>query len=294
MKILVTGRDGQLARSLGERGRSFEKLDLTFLGRPEIDFASPGGISAAIEAARPDVVINAAAYTDVDRAEEEAETAFCINADAAGEMAEAAAKVGASIIQISTDYVFDGAADRPYRENDATRPLNVYGDSKLAGEERVRAANPRHVILRTSWVVSPFGRNFVKTMVTAAQSRDRLTVVDDQRGRPTSALDLADAILAIVASWTRREQRGLGATYHVAGSGETSWFGLASEVMDECRRRGAPAAEVSPIPSSEWPTRAARPLYSVLDSSRFEQEFGTRLPRWQESVRAIVGRLVAG
>lgn len=293
MRILVTGREGQLARSLKERAQGLSGIDLAFVGRPEVDLAIPGALAAAIADGQPDAVINAAAYTDVDGAEDERDVAFRLNADAAGEAADAAAAIGAPIIHISTDYVFDGRADRPYREDDPVDPVNAYGASKAAGEERVRSVNPRHLIIRTSWVVSPFGRNFVKTMVNAARTRDVLRVVDDQRGRPTSALDLAEAVLAVVQRWSGGDELGLGATYHVAGSGETSWCGLAREVMDECRRLGAPAAEVQPIASSEWPTRAVRPAYSVLDCSRFEAQFSHSLPDWRTSAPEIVRRLVS-
>jgi dTDP-4-dehydrorhamnose reductase len=287
VKLLVTGRCGQLARSIEERSADYPELEVHFTSRPEFDLAVPDSIAGAIEAGRPDVVINAAAYTNVDKAEQEPELAHRINADAAAEAAEASASVGATIVQLSTDYVFDGRLDRPYREDDPVHPLNVYGASKAAGEDRVRAANPRHLILRTSWVVSPFGRNFVKTMVEAARTRDRLTVVDDQRGKPTSALDLADAILTISGSFDHY------GTYHLAAADEASWFDLACAVMERCRELGAPAAAVEPVPSSDWPTAAVRPANSVLDCSRIEQ-LGIRLPQWQSSVRQIVDRLAAG
>ena len=292
MKVLVTGRHGQLAQSLNERGSDHPQLELLFAARPDTDLSIPGSVAAAIAAARPDVVINAAAYTDVDRAEDEPEFAHRINADGAGEAARAAADIGAPIIQLSTDYVFDGKKTEPYVEADPTNPQNVYGASKLAGEERVRSANARHLILRTSWVVSPFGRNFVKTMIDAARSRDVLTVVDDQHGRPTSALDLADALFTIIHQWSVGGEGGLGRTYHIAGTGQASWFDLAGEIMNESRRLGGPSAEIRPIPSSDWSVRAQRPLNSVLDTSRFEQDFHTALPSWRRSLPAIVGRII--
>ncbi|HEX4762630.1 MAG TPA: dTDP-4-dehydrorhamnose reductase [Sphingomicrobium sp.] len=293
MKALVTGRHGQLARSLGERSANHPSIELEFAGRPEIDLAVEGSAAAAIARLRPNVVINAAAYTAVDQAEDEPELAMRINAQGAREVAEAADSIGAPIIQVSTDYVFDGTSERAYREDDETGPISVYGASKLRGEEAAREANPRHLIVRTSWVVSPFGRNFVRTMVEAARSREVLNVVDDQRGRPTSALDLADALLAILDRWAAGDMVGQGRTYHVANAGEASWFELAREIMDECRRVGAPAAEVRPIASSEWPTKAERPRNSVLDCSRFEEEFRWEMPDWRPSVRAIVRRLAA-
>ena len=293
MKALVTGRHGQLARSLGERSANHPSIELEFAGRPEIDLAVEGSAAAAIARLRPNVVINAAAYTAVDQAEDEPELAMRINAQGAREVAEAADSIGAPIIQVSTDYVFDGTSERAYREDDETGPISVYGASKLRGEEAAREANPRHLIVRTSWVASPFGRNFVRTMVEAARSREVLNVVDDQRGRPTSALDLADALLAILDRWAAGDMVGQGRTYHVANAGEASWFELAREIMDECRRIGAPAAEVRPIASSEWPTKAERPRNSVLDCSRFEEEFRWEMPDWRPSVRVIVRRLAA-
>ena len=293
MRVLVTGRDGQLARSLAERSTNHPAIELQFVGRPEVDLAVEGSAAATVARLRPDAVINAAAYTAVDQAENEPELAMRINGQGAREVAQAAAAIAAPVIQMSTDYVFDGVLDRGYRENDKTGPINVYGASKLRGEEAVREANPRHLVVRTSWVVSPFGRNFVRTMVEAARSRDVLNVVDDQRGRPTSAFDLADALLGILDGWAAGDMVGQGRTYHVANAGEATWFELAQEIMDECRRIGAPAAEVRPVASSEWPTLARRPHNSVLDCSQFEQEFGWQMPDWRSSIRAIVRRLAA-
>ena len=294
MKVLVTGRDGQVAQSLNELKKDHPHLELLFAARPDTDLSISGSIAEAIETVRPEVVINAAAYTDVDRAEDEPELAWRVNAAAAGEAALAASAVGARIIQLSTDYVFDGKKSEPYVETDPTNPQNVYGASKLGGEERVRSANSRHLILRTSWVVSPFGRNFVKTIIGAAASRDVLAVVEDQRGRPTSALDLARALVGIVDRWHGGDDVGLGATYHVAGSDEASWFDLAAATMEECRRLGAPAAEIRPIGTSEWPTRASRPRNSVLDCSRCERDFGFQLRPWREWLSAIVQRILRG
>jgi dTDP-4-dehydrorhamnose reductase len=287
MRVLLTGRDGQVARSLLEKAESLPDMELIPAGRPEVDLADPGSVARVIRAVSPDLVINAAAYTAVDQAEDEPELAFRINAEAAGEAAAAARAVNAAILQLSTDYVFDGQARVPYKEDAATNPLSVYGASKLAGEEAVRAANPDHLILRTAWVYSPFGRNFVRTMVAAARDRDSLNVVDDQHGSPTSALDLADAILAIAANWPLDS----GRIYHLAGSGSASWFGLASETMANCRRLGLPAADVKPIATADWPTKAARPPYAVLDCAAIERDLGIRLPDWRQSVAATVERL---
>jgi len=286
MKVLVLGREGQLALSLAERAPEYPGLDLIFTSRADADLSSSGSAATAIAEASPDLVINAAAYTAVDKAEEEPALAFRINGEGAGEAAAAARQAGAPIIHISTDYVFDGAAPEPYTEDAEPNPLSVYGRSKLAGEDAVRAANPDHLILRTAWVYSPFGRNFVRTMAAAAQTRDRVDVVADQHGSPTAALDLADAILRIA------ERRDFsGTTYHLAGSGSASWFDLASEVMANCRRLGLPSAEVQPIAAADWPTRAVRPAYAVLDSGRIHRELGIRLPDWRKSVAATAERL---
>lgn len=292
MKLLVTGRAGQLARSLAHRAAGRADLELRFAARPEVDLAQPGSIAAAIRGNRPDVVINAAAYTAVDDAEDQPGLAHRINADAAGEVAEASADLGAAVVQISTDYVFGGGRnDKPYREGDPVQPLGVYGRSKLAGEELVRAANPRHAILRTAWLHSPFGRNFAKSMIAAAQARPVLTVVDDQHGSPTSALDLADAVLTLVERWRGGAEPAGGVAYHVAGSGVTSWCGLAEAVMAECRELGLPAAEIRPIRTEEWPTRAERPRYSALDSGKFAAEIGFTMPDWRASVGSVVRQL---
>jgi dTDP-4-dehydrorhamnose reductase len=291
MKVLVTGREGQLARSLAERAASREGIELVAIGRPELDLEVAGSSARAIADVSPDVVINAAAYTAVDHAEDEPARAFRINADAAGEVAEGARKAGAAIIQMSTDYVFDGRSAVPYSENSATNPINVYGRSKLAGEEHVRAANPDHLIVRTSWVYSPFGRNFVKSIMAAAQDRDVLTVVDDQRGCPSSALDVAEIILTVVDRWRQGERVGRGETYHLAGSGSTSWCGFAQAIMEHCGALGLPTAEVRPIRTEDWPTKAVRPQNSTLHCKKFARDFGHALPQWRDSLRAVIERI---
>ena len=291
MRILVTGREGQVARSLAERAAAHPDLELVATSRAEADLSSSGSVAAVIAALQPDLVINAAAYTAVDQAEEEPALAFRINAEGAGEAAAAARAVGAAFIQLSTDYVFDGEAAGPYGEEAPTNPLSVYGRSKLAGEEAVRAANPAHLILRTAWVYSPFGRNFLKSMVAAAGIKDVLTVVDDQLGTPTSALDLADGILSIALAWQAEPAQGRGKVYHLAGPEQVSWCAFAGIIMDECRRLGLPAAEVKPISTADWPTAARRPRNSALDSANFARDFGFALPELRPSVRTVVERL---
>ena len=287
--MLVTGRHGQLAQSLAERGGS----DVSLLGRPELDLAVSGSASAALRAARPDLIVNAAAFTAVDLAEADETLAARINADAAGEIAIAARDLGVPLIHISTDYVFDGTATVPLPETAQTAPINAYGRSKLAGEIAVRAATDDHLILRTSWLVSPFGGNFVRTMVDLGQQRDTLSVVADQYGNPTSALDLADAILAIAAQLQAGDRTGLGQIYHVAGTGIANWFDVAVAVQDELARLGRKSATVTPISTADWPTPARRPAYSALDCSKFARDFGVAMPDWRASLPPIVARLVA-
>ena len=293
MKVLVIGSRGQVARSLVERAQGKPGIELAAIGRPDLDLEVPGSATRIIAVVAPDAVINAAAYTAVDEAEDEPERAFRINAEAAGEIASATAGK-ARLIHLSTDYVFDGRADGPYAEDAETNPLNVYGRSKLAGEANVGSANPEHLIVRTSWVYSPFGRNFVATMMAAAERNDRLTVVDDQRGCPTSAADLADGLIRIIDGWSAGNRVGLGKTYHLAGTGATSWCAFAQAIMDERRGRGLKAAAVDPIASSEWPTRAERPRNAILDCSSILREFGFAMPEWRSSLAAVVGRLAEG
>ncbi|MGZ8998671.1 MAG: dTDP-4-dehydrorhamnose reductase [Allosphingosinicella sp.] len=291
MRVFVTGKEGQLVRSLVERARQVEGLDIVAAGRPEFDMEDPGAIARAIDQASPDAVINAAAYTAVDRAEDEPERAFRINAYAAGEAATAAHRAGVPIIQVSTDYVFDGQGSGPYHEDSATAPIGTYGRSKLAGEELVRAGADNHLILRTAWVYSPFGSNFLKTMMALAERNPVVKVVADQRGNPSSALDLADGLISILQRWRGGERIGVGRTYHLAGTGDTSWADFARAVFDECRELGLPFAEVEPIASADWPTKAIRPANSTLDSSRFRTDFDFEMPHWRRSSAAIVRRL---
>lgn len=286
MKVLVIGRSGQLARSIAERWPEAD-VAVEVAGRPEIDLEREGEAEAAIAARAPDLVVNAAAYTAVDAAEGEPERAFRVNAEAAGEVARAARSAGARLIHLSTDYVFDGSLSESHGEGSPTAPRSAYGRSKLAGEDSVRSAGGDHLIVRTAWVYSPFGRNFVKTMVTAARDRDSLRVVADQLGNPTSALDLADGLLAAARDWH-------AGTYHLAGTGTTSWFGLAEAVMDECRRLALPAARVEPIATADWPTPAERPANSVLDCSRFKRDFGFSMPHWRRSLAPVVERIGTG
>lgn len=289
MKILVTGREGQVARSIAER---FSGHELVFTTRDMLDLADPASIERTVAAVSPELVISAGAYTAVDRAEQEPELAMAINGHAPGVLAAAAARVGAPILHISTDYVFDGSLDRPWVEDDSVAPLGVYGATKLAGEAAVIASGARHAILRTAWVYSPFGNNFVRTMLRLAETRDALSVVEDQFGCPTSAHDIADGLSAVVQQW---QQGGGGeGIYHLAGTGETHWADFARAIFAASAARGGHSADVTGIPTSAYPTPAQRPANSRLDCTRFAQTFGYRAPDWRESVVAVVDRLVDG
>jgi len=290
-RMVVTGREGQVVLSLLERGAKDGRFEVIALGRPELDLSAPETIEAALQKTRPDVIVSAAAYTAVDQAEGDEEAATVINGVAAGKIAEAAAALGVPVIHISTDYVFDGSKVAPYVESDPVAPIGAYGRSKLAGENAVTAATPNHAILRTAWVYSPFGKNFLKTMLKLAETRDSLNVVDDQVGNPTSALDIADAVLVIAANLVDSDDPALRGTFHMTGTGEGSWADFAIEIFALSAGMGGPTAEVGRIPSSAYPTPAKRPANSRLDCSLLEARHGTRLPDWKQSTSIIVERL---
>jgi dTDP-4-dehydrorhamnose reductase len=291
MRIAVTGRHGQLALSLLERASLHADLEVVALGRPGLDLALPETVAPALASAAPDAVVSAAAYTGVDAAEDDRETAFAVNSRGAAAVAAGAAALDIPVIHLSTDYVFDGSKSSPYLESDAPHPLGVYGESKLRGEEMVASANSRYLILRTAWVYAPFGHNFVATMLKLALTRDEVAVVSDQWGCPSSALDLADGVIAA----TRALVAGSAppGVYHLAGSGETNWSGFAREVFELSRAQGGPFARVREIPSAEYPHKAHRPANSRLDCRRFAAAFDWRMPEWQVSLATVVRRLVA-
>jgi dTDP-4-dehydrorhamnose reductase len=285
MRLLVFGETGQVARELARagaaRGHAVEAL-----GRGRADLADADACAAAIAGAQADVVINAAAYTAVDRAESEPDLAYAVNGAAPGAMALACAARGLPLLHVSTDYVFDGTPGRPWTEDDPTAPLGAYGASKLMGEQAVAEAGGDHVILRTAWVFSAHGGNFVKTMLRLGAERDRLRVVDDQVGSPTPARAIADALVTIAEAWSAG--RGVSGVFHFAGRPAVSWCGFARAIFEE---RGGPAPEVEAIPSSEYPTPARRPLNSVLDCRRITVEYGIGQPDWRAGLRAVLAEL---
>ena len=293
MLILVTGREGQVVRSLVERCRGTEHSVIA-LGRPELDLAAdPSSIVDAIKAARPDAIVSAAAYTAVDKAETDRDLAFAVNERGAGALARAATELGVPLVHLSTDYVFDGARASPYAEGDPTGPTGVYGASKLAGEKAVLAAQPNAAALRTAWVYSPFGANFVKTMLRLAADRDEIGVVADQRGNPTSALDIADGVLAVTEVLVRSDHPKLRGIFHMTAEGEASWAEFAEAIFAASAALGGPSAKVKAITTAQFPTPARRPANSRLDSTKLLQAYGIRLPAWQGSVRKVVSRLLA-
>lgn len=292
MRLVVTGREGQVVRSLMERAAD-TAVEVVSVGRPELDLAGDAAaIGAAIECARPDAIVSAAAYTQVDRAETDQDAAFAINAEGARAVAEAAARLSVPLIHLSTDYVFDGTSPSPYRETDDTGPTGVYGKSKLAGEQAVLEAHGNSVILRTAWVYSPFGANFVKTMLRLAGERDEISVVADQRGNPTSALDIADGILKVASNLHASPSEELRGIFHMTGQGSATWADFAETIFDFSAALGGPSAAVRPIGSADYPTPARRPQNSKLDSSKLEQIHGVTLPVWQASTKDVVQRLV--
>lgn len=293
MRLLVTGKSGQVVSALIERGVA-AAVDIVAVGRPEFDLANAEAGLSALADARPDVIVSAAAYTAVDKAESDQQAAEAINATGPSAIAGLAARIGVPIVHLSTDYVFDGSKTAPYLETDPTDPLGVYGRTKLAGEEAVTAAGPNHAILRTAWVYSPFGSNFLKTMLRVGAERAELRVVDDQVGNPTSALDIADAVLTVARNlYERPDDASLRGVFHMTGSGEASWADFATEIFAISEELGGPAAKVARITTADYPTPARRPANSRLSTTRLQQVHGVVMPAWQTSTRAAVARLLA-
>jgi dTDP-4-dehydrorhamnose reductase len=290
MRIAVTGLRGQVATSLIERAGA--GVEIVALGRPAFDLEDRGAVIAGLERARPEAVVNAAAYTAVDKAETEEAVAVRVNGEGAGHVAEAAARLGVPLLHLSTDYVFDGALPRPYREEDPTGPAGAYGRSKLIGEQRVAERCPNSVILRTAWVYSASGANFVRTMLRLNETRDEVGVVADQIGNPTSALDIADAVLAIAARVKDDLSPALRGVFHMTGSGEASWADFADAIFCEAAARGRRSTRVKRITSADYPTLARRPANSRLDNEKLSRVYGLRLPEWRASLTVCCERLL--
>lgn len=283
MNILLVGRTGQVGQAL--QRLFLDHHHLVALGRDDLDLTDRGAINAIIEETDPDVVINAAAYTAVDRAESEPALARAINTTAPRWIADAAAAAGAWIIHYSTDYVFDGGGERPYKESDPTHPLGVYGKTKWAGEEAVRRANPEHLILRTSWVYTWYGQNFLLTMLRLARERSRLEVVDDQIGSPTYAEDLAAMTVQITEKIEWDELYSVAGTYHLTNQGHTTWCDFARQIFTLA---GVEGVDVEGIRSEAYPTPAPRPRYSVLDGDRLKRVFDLEMPDWESGLRRCI------
>jgi dTDP-4-dehydrorhamnose reductase len=293
MRLFVIGGEGQVARSLREAASRSDNIVFGFGARPDLDLLRPASIAKALADFRPDLVVNPAAYTTVDKAESEPDLAFALNRDGARAVAAAAADRGVPVIHLSTDYVFDGKKKEPYCETDPVGPQGVYGWSKLKGELAVAEVNPRHIVLRTAWVYAPFGSNFVRTMLRLAAERDRLRVVDDQSGCPTYAPDIAGAIIAIAQKWA---DSGWHAAYagvtHIAGPDVRTWCGFAREIVQGAAERGGRLIPVDPISTSDYPTPATRPANSCLSSDRLKTVFGLRIQPLKSSLADCLDRLL--
>jgi dTDP-4-dehydrorhamnose reductase len=286
MKILITGANGQLGNEIRELATEYPQFDFRHTDIAELDITNSADVDAYFGLHRPDAIINCAAYTAVDKAETDAETAFLVNATASGNLARAARANGCFVVHVSTDYVYDGRNYRPYTETDAVNPVSVYGKSKLAGEQQVLQSGARAIVIRTSWLYSAFGNNFVKTMIKYGRERDALNVVFDQAGTPTYARDLAKAILDILPQAIASGDTGI---FHYSNEGVTSWYDFAKAIHE----LAGISCSVSPIATKDYPTPAQRPFFSVLDKSLIRKSFAIEIPYWRDSLKDCIKRLVA-
>jgi dTDP-4-dehydrorhamnose reductase len=290
--ILVMGKSGQLARSLNDWAVQ-KNIPMVLAGRPEFNLENAYEVDHIVKTVRPKVIVNAAAYTAVDRAEEEAEQAFRVNRAGAEHLACVAEHKRVPLIHVSTDYVFDGAKQTPYVEDDSTAPLNVYGRSKLEGELGVLAFYPAAIVIRSSWIYGPYGHNFLRTMLRLAQTQSAVKIVDDQRGTPTSSRQLAAGIMRMIERLDSKPSTEVGGIYHLTNQGETTWYGFAVEIFRALSRRGFTVPKLWPIESCDYPTRAHRPHNSCLNSGKIERVFGIRLGPWREAMEACLDELVS-
>lgn len=290
--ILIAGRSGRVAHDLIEQAGRLG-LPVKAVGRPDLDLEDRDSIARVLAAERPRAIVNAAGQVAVDEAEHDPARAFAINCDGAAHLAAAAAAAGIPVIHLSSDYVFDGAKMAPYREDDAIAPLSVYGRSKAAGEEAVRAAHPRAIVVRTSWVFGPHGKNFLTTMLALAARQEVVRVVADQHGTPTAGAELARALLEMTELVAAAPGAASPGIYHVAGAGETTWLGFAEAIFSGWARRGHRVPTIQAISLSDWPGPARRPRDSRLDCSKVARTFGIRLPAWQVSLEHCLDRVAA-
>jgi len=290
-RFLVTGRKGQLVSSILARGAGLKDVEIVALGRPALDLSLAETLEPSIRAQNPDAIISAAAYTAVDRAETEESLAIQINAVAPGIIAGIAAKLDIPVIHISTDYVFDGSKTSPYVETDPVGPLGVYGRTKLNGEKSVASETDNYVILRTAWVYSPFGNNFLKTMLRLADTRNEVSVVDDQFGTPTSAFDIADGVIAVARNVLASRSPELRGVFHMSNSGKASWADFATAIFDASERSGGKSAIVRRIETKDYPTVAIRPRNSQLDCTKLSQIHSVTLAPWQSSLKSVMATL---
>jgi dTDP-4-dehydrorhamnose reductase len=298
LKILLLGKNGQvgweLQRSLAPLGQvlALDRHSTDFCG----DLSHPERLAQTVRDWRPDVIVNAAAHTAVDKAESEPELARCLNATAPAALAQAAAAIGAWLVHYSTDYVFNGQGEQAWRESDATGPLSVYGQTKLEGEQAIVASGCKHLIFRTSWVYAARGGNFAKTMLRLAGERERLTVIDDQHGAPTGADLIADVTAHALVHAMIDPAAGLSGIYHLVAAGETSWHGYASHVIAQARQiqpvLTLKVTDIAPVPTSAFPTPAKRPLNSRLSTHKLHQAFGMVLPPWQQGVNRMLAEIL--
>ena len=291
MTILVTGGSGQVAQAILRHAGA---LPLRVVGRPEVDLENPASVTAIMEAVRPSLVINTAAWTAVDAAEANRDSAWRTNALGPLVLARDCARLGAVLIHVSTDYVFDGAKTGAYVETDATNPAATYGLSKLAGEHAVLAHCPRALVVRTAWVYATHGKNFVLTMLNAGRTRPQLRVVADQIGCPSNADDLGRCLLALARRIETGWQDSYAGIYHLAGAGEVSWHGFATAIFAAASAHGYTPPRIEPIPTADYPTPVQRPANSVLDCGKITQRFGVTMPAWEDSLRPAVADILKG
>ncbi len=292
LRIAVTGKEGQVVSALRERANALG-VEVIPVGRPKLDLQNLSSILPALAAAKPNVIVNAASFTAVDQAENDASLAHQVNATGAGEVAKAANTLGVPIIHLSTDYVFDGTKPEPYLESDPIHPLSVYGASKAEGEALVITNAPDHAVLRVSWIYSPFGKNFVRTILRVATQKDTMNIVDDQYGAPTSAFDIADSIVRVARNLVgAKHDTALRGVFHMTAAGQTTWARFAETVFTISSRLGGPSAKVNPIESKDYPQAAKRPANSRLDCKRIATVHKVKIPHWETSIGYCVERII--